>query len=419
MKIFVISSVAANLTQRDIRNAFQKTKDGITSFLHNIPFDQLTSEFDDYTNFGSKLESVNGNVSKIKEKSFPEVISLFKKLNIRGVIDALNNKNTEFDEGEYGLFAEAIKGYGCWCLPNQGQPGIGEPVDELDRICHQFQTCKTCLGYDKCRISQMVYGWQTVTDKKGKKNVLCTDQFESCERNLCHCEVSMAEQLVALAKNFNPLFSHENGFNRNIHCGKHAIPITSETSTSTPITSTTTTSSTTEMSTLGNKITTEGFGIARTKQYFEIQDEYEAEDDEVQSLNIHAWKRLLASDYPEDPLVTTSLPLYDVQEDSPESRDVQELRYPSVYRSSAEEIVPKLVKTVDSPVSSRFSRPAVPVKMEFPVNLKSSFAKPKYEEIFQKAPSQPKCCGSYPYVQIYNPDRRKCCDGMIRSLGSC
>ena len=77
--------------------------------MHNIPFDQLTSEFDDYTNFGSKLESVNGNVSKIKEKSFPEVISLFKKLNIRGVIDALNNKNTEFDEGEYGLFAEAIK----------------------------------------------------------------------------------------------------------------------------------------------------------------------------------------------------------------------------------------------------------------------------------------------------------------------
>ena len=77
--------------------------------MHNLPFDQLTSEFDDYTNFGSKLESVNGNVSKIKEKSFPEVISLFKKLNIRGVIDALNNKNTEFDEGEYGLFAEAIK----------------------------------------------------------------------------------------------------------------------------------------------------------------------------------------------------------------------------------------------------------------------------------------------------------------------
>ena len=34
------------------------------------------------------------------------------------------------------------------------------------------------------------------------------------------------------------------------------------------------------MSTLGNKITTEGFGIARTKQYFEVQDEYEAEDDE-------------------------------------------------------------------------------------------------------------------------------------------
>ena len=77
--------------------------------MHNLPFDQLTSEFDDYTNFGSKLESVNGNVSKIKEKSFPEVISLFKKLNIRGVIDALNNKNTEFDEDEYGLFAEAIK----------------------------------------------------------------------------------------------------------------------------------------------------------------------------------------------------------------------------------------------------------------------------------------------------------------------
>jgi len=146
----------------------------------------------------------------------------------------------------------------------------------------------------------MVYGWQTVTDKKGKKNVLCTDQFESCERNLCHCEVSMAEQLVALAKNFNPLFSHENGFNRNIHCGKHAIPITSETSTSTPITSTTTTSSTTEMSTLGNKITTEGFGIARTKQYFEIQDEYEAEDDEGIGLICFSLRKTIKANFSEN-----------------------------------------------------------------------------------------------------------------------
>ena len=80
------------------------------SFLHNLPFDQLTSEFDDYTHFGTKLESVNdGKVSKIREKVFPEVISLFKKLNIRGVIDALADKNTEFDEAQYGLFAEAIK----------------------------------------------------------------------------------------------------------------------------------------------------------------------------------------------------------------------------------------------------------------------------------------------------------------------
>jgi len=87
---------------------------------------EMSEEFDEYTKFGAKLEpTADGSVSKIRDKMFPEVFHLFKKLNIRAIFNAFGPLEgaSGYDEGAHGLFADAIKGYGCWCLPNQGVAG--------------------------------------------------------------------------------------------------------------------------------------------------------------------------------------------------------------------------------------------------------------------------------------------------------
>ena len=94
--------------------------------MTNIPMTEMSEEFDEYTKFGAKLEpTADGSVSKIREKMFPDVFHLFKKLNIRAIFNAFGPLEgaSGFDESAHGLFADAIKGYGCWCLPNQGIAG--------------------------------------------------------------------------------------------------------------------------------------------------------------------------------------------------------------------------------------------------------------------------------------------------------
>lgn len=46
---------------------------------------------------------------------------------------------------------------------------MGEPIDELDQICYEFNTCLQCLSYDECQTEQLTYKWQ-----KGLKPVNLT-----------------------------------------------------------------------------------------------------------------------------------------------------------------------------------------------------------------------------------------------------
>lgn len=171
----------------------------------------MTNDFDDFTRYGAKLEPMgNGDVSKIREKLYPDILKLFKKLNIRALFNELGPMDTTvFNERHYGLFADAIKDYGCWCLPNQGMEGNGAPIDDIDRICHEFNTCNTCLEYDSCNVQETVYEWQIVKEE-GTKNIFCTDANRSCQRNLCQCEVNLVQQIMDIAHTYNPVYSHAN-----------------------------------------------------------------------------------------------------------------------------------------------------------------------------------------------------------------
>ncbi|CAG5109936.1 Oidioi.mRNA.OKI2018_I69.chr2.g4404.t1.cds [Oikopleura dioica] len=70
----------------------------------------------------------------------------------------------------------------------------------------------------------------------------------------------------------------------------------------------------------------------------------------------------------------------------------------------------------DAPVlKSAFSAP----KIELPKKPSATSPTTPKTPTTPFIPSEPKCCGDYPNMKLYNPDRRKCCDGRIRSLGSC
>lgn len=444
MKAFLIGVTAAKLTSKDVRNSFQDTKHGISSYMTDV-FDSqgdMSKDFDEFTRYGSMLEP-GGSNGKIKEKLYPEVIKLFKKLNIRAVINGMGPMDqTIFDEGRYGLFADAMKDYGCWCLPNQGAlDNHGAPIDELDRICHEFNTCRTCLEYDQCKLDETTYGWQVV-EKKKNKNIYCTDKSGSCGRNLCECEVHMIQQLLDNAHLYNPIYAHANGFDRSLHCGKHAVPvISSEVETTTYFETTTeqptTDQPTTELKTTEAVTTTATTTIAEEKTTTEIsttsattskmpqvirtesargkmqddlnrlddlvkvdEDDFEVEENNNSKLNGGTFEKILVADYPSDPLVQPGA-----------TQNWQKTE------KLTDQGLPEEPIKIDTPINHRRQ---LPVKLVAPVMLKSAVQKQKNfaPKIFQE-PSKPQCCGEYPHVSIFNPDRRKCCHGVIRSFGSC
>ena len=58
----------------------------------------------------------------------------------------------EFYLGEAGedvSIAQAMLSYGCWCqIIVERKHGLGEPVDQLDLICKQYQQCSKCVALD-------------------------------------------------------------------------------------------------------------------------------------------------------------------------------------------------------------------------------------------------------------------------------
>jgi hypothetical protein len=290
--------------------------------------------------------------------------------------------------------------------------GQGTPVDAIDRVCHEFQTCLSCLEYDRCNVDETIYAWQPVATESKRPSVFCQDANGSCERNLCHCEVDLAQRIVELANTFNPNYAHKYGFDRNKSCGKHGSLRTTRSTTTRSTTTTTTTTSTT--TTTKTTAVERSLSNVRTRQFSlnneSDEDDYEAEEADVpQALDVQALRKILESDYPEDPLLSTQLPVVP----EAESTTIED----NIHSEPMD----------DEPSEFFYERPPVVAKLESPVRLKSSQSQSPKSKVAhwsnsrksERAPSALKCCGEYPNVQIFNPDRRKCCDGAIRSIGSC
>lgn len=105
--------------------------------------------------------------------------------------------------------------YGCWCLPdgNHGfTKGVGKPVDNVDKSCHNQYRCYHCAKKDfganlkhECDPAKTKYNYRLTWDPTNKRdvwarNIECLDSFgngdnESCSRAICECDRALAIQL--------------------------------------------------------------------------------------------------------------------------------------------------------------------------------------------------------------------------------
>ena len=155
------SAIAIEL--RDVRQAQRDTEEHIRVYNNQILKPSVLKQAQTET----ELDQFTGEIIKLRRKNLPrkddqyaDTIKLFKQLNLRSMINFLDsNSSLDYDHKANGPFAEAIGDYGCWCLPQHGV-GVGEPMDALDQICYEFNTCLQCLAYDECKSEQLTYEWQ-------------------------------------------------------------------------------------------------------------------------------------------------------------------------------------------------------------------------------------------------------------------
>jgi len=132
-----------------------------------------------------------------------------------------------------------IQKYGCWCNFESGmKKGRGEPVNDLDRNCHDLHMSYKCINADslaedgeECQPGSSEYTLATVIDKN-RIPMVCkyANIFKSqptCAARLCEVEAHFLlwfmEQGVDLDYSFDPSLIHDtNGgdFNFNDQCKK-------------------------------------------------------------------------------------------------------------------------------------------------------------------------------------------------------
>lgn len=118
------------------------------------------------------------------------------------------------DHPEYHHPINALRFYGCWCLPtlNSGTavPSKGAPIDKIDSACRRAHLCYTCAEKDHpdmvCHSRNNGYGFNLHSDimdpmDADKRSIECLDdpnsgnQKDSCSRSLCECDKQFAEDL--------------------------------------------------------------------------------------------------------------------------------------------------------------------------------------------------------------------------------
>ena len=103
-------------------------------------------------------------------------------------------------------------------------PGLGKPVDELDRHCHQYKQWYQYLNKLKShkfwhnqylnaicsqRCTKQFMGEECIGEfveynfEKKQKGVVCTDEANSCKRMVCECDLQFAKGIKTAMKSYD------------------------------------------------------------------------------------------------------------------------------------------------------------------------------------------------------------------------
>ncbi|CAG5109582.1 Oidioi.mRNA.OKI2018_I69.chr2.g4102.t1.cds [Oikopleura dioica] len=124
--------------------------------------------------------------------------------------------------------AEQMLNYGCYCnlLPNRFQ-GKGDPVDNLDLFCQQYQRCSKCNVFDNigvstdngniCSVENALYEISFNAEIQ-RLDCSSTASQDFCGANQCKCDEELAFQLAAHAEFFVQEHAVAEGFDFADQC---------------------------------------------------------------------------------------------------------------------------------------------------------------------------------------------------------
>ena len=94
--------------------------------------------------------------------------------------------------------APKMLSYGCWCqlLGDSRKNGVGEPVDELDQLCKEYQACSRCTAIDNAdevNADGVPCSWSTaryeIEFDAGSQTFGCTSKSTKSPCGLAQCSV--------------------------------------------------------------------------------------------------------------------------------------------------------------------------------------------------------------------------------------
>merc|ERR1711970_1359554 len=110
--------------------------------------------------------------------------------------------------------ANTLTSYGCWCqIRNQAAggtvvPGHGQPVDELDRLCHKWHQCRSCTTIDSTECDPNTINYPIAYQQGQCASSI--NQHSECMQNTCKCDEELARELAYAANDRSKAFSTNN-----------------------------------------------------------------------------------------------------------------------------------------------------------------------------------------------------------------
>merc|ERR1712062_251971 len=85
--------------------------------------------------------------------------------------------------------------------------GYGKPRDSLDRTCKIYKECHKCVRDkfgDTC--TGELFDYKHLIDSYGE--IVCTDKVNSCERNLCECDLEFSQSHYFAIDYYSSSYNH-------------------------------------------------------------------------------------------------------------------------------------------------------------------------------------------------------------------